>query len=95
MPRPERGKVNRRGPVNDDKFPARRRIRRKVCPFRANKDLVIDYKDIDMLSKYVTERGKILPSRITGVSAKYQRKLKKAIKRARASAMLPYAVLRF
>jgi small subunit ribosomal protein S18 len=87
MPRPERGKVNRRGPVGDDKFPARRRIRRKVCPFRANKDLVIDYKDIDMLSKYVTERGKI--------SAKYQRKLKKAIKRARASAMLPYAALRF
>jgi small subunit ribosomal protein S18 len=48
-----------------------------------------------MLSKYVTERGKILPSRITGVSAKYQRKLKKAIKRARAGAMLPYAASRF
>ncbi len=93
MPRPERGKM-KRGPVGEDKFPARRRVRRKVCPFRVNKDLVIDYKDIDMLSKYVTERGKILPSRITGVSAKYQRKLKKAIKRARAGAMLPYAASR-
>jgi small subunit ribosomal protein S18 len=70
-------------------------MRRKVCPFRANKELVIDYKNVDMLSRYVTERGKILPSRITGVSAKYQRKLKKAIKRARASAMLPYAASRF
>lgn len=93
MPRPERGK-QRRGPISDDKFPARRRMRRKVCPFRANKELVIDYKNVDMLSRYVTERGKILPSRITGVSAKYQRKLKKAIKRARASALLPYAASR-
>ena len=93
MPRPEKGKF-RRGPVSDDKFPARRRVRRKVCPFRANKDLVIDYKNIDMLARYVTERGKILPSRITGVSAKYQRKLKKAIKRARAGALLPYAASR-
>jgi len=94
MPRPERGRP-KKGPVSDDKFPARRRMRRKVCPFRANKELVIDYKNVDMLSRYVTERGKILPSRITGVSAKYQRKLKKAIKRARASAMLPYAASRF
>lgn len=93
MPRPERGRF-KRGAASDDKFPARRRVRRKVCPFRANKDLVIDYKDIDMLARYVTERGKILPSRITGVSAKYQRKLKKAIKRARAGAMLPYAASR-
>jgi len=93
MPRPERGRP-KRGPVTDDKFPARRRVRRKVCPFRANKELVIDYKNVDMLSRYVTERGKILPSRITGVSAKYQRKLKKAIKRARASALLPYAASR-
>ena len=94
MPRPERGKI-RRGPVTDDKFPNRRRLRRKVCPFRANKELVIDYKNVDLLSKFVTERGKILPSRITGVSAKYQRKLKRAIKQARSSALLPYAALRF
>jgi small subunit ribosomal protein S18 len=94
MARPEKGKF-KRGNISDDKFPARRRIRRKVCPFRANKDLVIDYTNVDMLSKYVTERGKILPSRITGVSAKYQRKLKKAIKRARAGALLPYAASRF
>jgi small subunit ribosomal protein S18 len=65
-----------------------------VCPFRANKELVIDYKNVELLSKYVTERGKILPSRITGVSAKYQRKLKNAIKRARASALLPYTAVR-
>jgi small subunit ribosomal protein S18 len=64
--------------------------RRKVCPFRENKDLQIDYKDVQLLKRFVSPRGKILPTRLTGVSAKYQRKLTTAIKRARHLALLPY-----
>lgn len=64
--------------------------RRKQCPFLADKTLVIDYKDIALLKRFVSPRGKILPSRITGVSAKYQRALSLAIKRARTLALLPY-----
>lgn len=64
--------------------------RRKVCPFLADKTLKIDYKDPSLLSRFITERGKIAPRRITGVSAKYQRKLAGAIKRARHLALLPY-----
>jgi small subunit ribosomal protein S18 len=62
-----------------------RNRRRKVCFFTH-----IDYKDVDMLKKFVSERGKILPRRVTGTSAKYQRKLTIAIKRARQMALLPY-----
>lgn len=64
--------------------------RRKVCPFSGDKSPKIDYKDVDLLKKYVSERGKIVPSRITGVCTKKQRELTKAIKRARALALLPY-----
>jgi small subunit ribosomal protein S18 len=64
--------------------------RRKVCFFTANGITHIDYKDVDMLKKFVSERGKILPRRVTGTSAKYQRKLTIAIKRARQMALLPY-----
>ena len=63
---------------------------RKFCPFSAGKVSEIDYKDINMLKKYLTETFKIVPSRITGVEAKYQRMLRKAIKRARYLALLPY-----
>lgn len=66
------------------------RRRRKVCPFLESKDLVIDYKDVALLKRFVSPRGKILPTRLTGVSAKYQRKLTIAIKRARHLALLPY-----
>lgn len=65
--------------------------RRKVCYFTANGITHIDYKDVDLLRKFVSDRGKILPRRVTGTSAKYQRKLTKAIKRARTMALLPYA----
>lgn len=68
-----------------------RRPRRKVCYFTANKIDHIDYKDVGLLRKFVSERGKILPRRITGTSAKYQRRLAVAIKRARYLALLPYA----
>ncbi|MGD6819020.1 30S ribosomal protein S18 [Metabacillus sp. 84] len=64
--------------------------RRKVCFFTSNGITHIDYKDIDLLKKFVSERGKILPRRVTGTSAKYQRKLTVAIKRSRQMALLPY-----
>ena len=64
--------------------------RRKMCRFTANKATEIDYKDVIMLKNYVTETGKIIPSRITGTRAFYQRKLVRAIKKARYLALLPY-----
>jgi small subunit ribosomal protein S18 len=64
--------------------------RRKVCYFTVNKIKTIDYKNIELLKKFISERGKILPRRVTGTSAKYQRKLTIAIKRARQMALLPY-----
>ena len=64
--------------------------KRKKCPFVASNFEEIDYKDIETLSKFITERGKILPRRITGVSAYFQRRLSKAIKLARHVALLPF-----
>tara|TARA_R110000868_G_scaffold28940_13_gene107716 strand:+ start:348 stop:575 length:228 start_codon:yes stop_codon:yes gene_type:complete len=64
--------------------------RRKFCRFSAEGVAAIDFKDIAMLKNYITESGKIVPSRITGTSAKYQRQLSTAIKRARFLALLPY-----
>lgn len=63
---------------------------RKFCRFTADNVEQIDYKDIATLKNYVTESGKIVPSRITGTKAKYQRQLSTAIKRARFLALLPY-----
>ncbi len=63
---------------------------RKVCYFTQNHIEHIDFKDVDLLRKFVTDRGKILPRRVTGTSAKYQRKLAIAIKRARHMALLPF-----
>jgi small subunit ribosomal protein S18 len=67
-----------------------RRMKRKVCAFCMEKSEAIDYKDINKLRKYVTERGKILPRRISGNCAKHQRELTIAIKRARNIALLPF-----
>ncbi|MBR4179060.1 MAG: 30S ribosomal protein S18 [Treponema sp.] len=64
-------------------------FRKKVCRFCANK-AKIDYKDADVLRRYMTERGKILPRRITGTCAKHQREVAKAIKRARSISLLPF-----
>lgn len=64
--------------------------RRKVCQFCADKTKEIDYKDVETLKKFVTERGKILPKRITGTCAMHQREVTRAIKRARIVALLPY-----
>jgi small subunit ribosomal protein S18 len=66
--------------------------RKKVCPFSGDNAPKIDYKDTRLLQRYISERGKIVPSRITAVSAKKQRELARAIKRARFLALLPYAV---
>ncbi len=69
---------------------ARHFRRRKYCRFTAEGVSEIDYKDISTLKSYVTETGKIVPSRITGTAAKYQRQLATAVKRARFLALLPY-----
>jgi len=66
--------------------------RRKTCPFSGPNGQAIDYKDVKTLSRYVSERGKIVPSRITAVSAKKQRELSRAIKRARNLALLPFVI---
>jgi small subunit ribosomal protein S18 len=66
--------------------------RRKSCPFSGAAAPVIDYKDVRLLSRFLSEKGKIVPSRITAVSAKKQRELAVAIKRARFLALLPYTV---
>ena len=71
---------------------AKKRVyhRRKVCRFCADSKLAINYKDIRSLKFFITERGKIIPSRISGTCAKHQRKLTHAIKRARTIALLPF-----
>ena len=66
--------------------------RRKTCPFTGDNAPVIDYKDVRLLQRFISERGKIVPSRITAVSAKKQRELAKAIKRARFLGLLPYVL---
>ena len=66
--------------------------RRKSCPFSGPQAPKIDYKDVRLLSRFLSERGKIVPSRITAVSAKKQRELALAIKRARFLALLPYVI---
>lgn len=73
--------------------PRRRGIgRRKVCRFCADKALTIDYKDTRILGNFLSERGKIIPGRITGNCARHQRRLTTAIKRARTVALLPFSV---
>ncbi len=64
--------------------------RKKFCYFTTNKIKEVDYKDVNLLKKFITESGKIVPSRITGTKAIYQRQLAKAIKLARYLALLPY-----
>jgi small subunit ribosomal protein S18 len=66
--------------------------RRKSCPFSSDSAPKIDYKDVRLLSRFISERGKIVPSRITAVSAKKQRLLAQAIKRARFLGLLPYVI---
>jgi small subunit ribosomal protein S18 len=96
MAQREGGARTGRDRADDEKGPPRRRpmFRRKVCRFCADKTLRIDYKDIRMLTQFVTERGKMTPSRITGNCARHQRLLTTAIKRARSIALLPFTTAR-
>ncbi|WP_332060366.1 30S ribosomal protein S18 [Bartonella sp. CB74] len=66
--------------------------RRKTCPFSSANAPKIDYKDVKLLQRYISERGKIVPSRITAISQKKQRELANAIKRARFLGLLPYVI---
>jgi small subunit ribosomal protein S18 len=67
--------------------------RRKFCRFTAEKIAEVDYKDINILKDFITENGKLIPARITGTKARYQRQLSTAVKRARFLALLPYTDL--
>ena len=83
---------NRRnnGNKDEDYNPKFRKMRKKVCPLCANKELVLDYKHADQLKKFINDKGKILPRRATGACAKHQRDITIAVKRARQIAILPY-----
>ena len=84
-------KKNNRNASDDDNVRIRK-PKRKVCAYCADKNLVIDYKQVDKLKKYVSEKGKILPRRVTGLCAKHQRDLTIAINRARHIALLPFTM---
>ena len=73
-------------------FKKQRMGRKKVCYFTKNKIKEIDYKDVELLKRFINANGKIIPRRVTGTRAKYQRMLATAIKRARQRALLPYVV---
>lgn len=92
MPNPKKDRNNNRDyDKGDAKGPSRmRRAKKKICGFCVDKVTDIDYKDISKLKKYVSERGKILPRRISGNCAKHQRQMTVAVKRARHIALLPY-----
>ena len=77
-------------PERDNRRGGARKGRKKVCSFCVDKVDCIDYKDVAKLKKFVTEKGKMLPRRMTGVCAKHQRLLSGAIKRARIAALLPF-----
>ena len=80
-----------RGRSKGRKKKKKKNLTRKVCRLTVDKVVYIDYKDVTMLKHYVTERGKIIPRRITGATARHQRMLTRAIKLARQIALLPYA----
>ena len=83
-------KKNRKKTRREEKTNSPFENKKKFCPFSQPGSPEIDYKDIRLLSRYITEKGKIIPSRITGVSRKKQRELSKAIKRARFLSLLSY-----
>ncbi len=92
MPNPRKDRNSRDNyDKGDSKGPSRmRRAKKKICGFCVDKVTDIDYKDVSKLKKYVSERGKILPRRISGNCAKHQRQMTVAVKRARHIALLPY-----
>ena len=86
----KKNKRNNRNNNQDDYNPKFRKMRKKVCPLCADKNLVLDYKNADQLKKFINDKGKILPRRATGACAKHQRDITQAVKRARQIAILPY-----
>jgi small subunit ribosomal protein S18 len=88
----ERGRPRGDREDGEGGFGKQARFKRKSCRFCANKNLAIDYKDADLLSKFITDRGKILPRRITGNCARHQRLVARQIKRARIIAILPFVL---
>lgn len=88
----DRRQNNRRNNNNsdDDYNPRFKKIRKKVCPLCANKEIVLDYKNAEQLKKFINDKGKILPRRATGACAKHQRDITIAVKRARQISILPY-----
>ena len=82
---------NNRNNMDDDFNPRFKKMRKKVCPLCADKNLVLDYKNAEQLKKFINDKGKILPRRATGACAKHQREITLAVKRARHIAILPYA----
>lgn len=81
---------NRSNNMDEDFNPKFRKVRKKVCPLCADKNLVLDYKNAEQLKKFTNDKGKILPRRATGACAKHQRDITQAVKRARHIAVLPY-----
>ena len=81
---------NRSNNMDEDFNPKFRKVRKKVCPLCADKNLGLDYKNAEQLKKFTNDKGKILPRRATGACAKHQRDITLAIKRARQIAVLPY-----
>ena len=95
MPPPKRGKGKFKGKGKDKKDRGQRSLfrRRKFCRFTAEKIEWVDYKAIDILKDFINENGRIIPARITGTSAGYQRQLSVAVKRARFLALMPFTDL--
>ena len=89
----DRKQNNRKNRNNGDEDfnPKFRKVRKKVCPLCADKNLVLDFKNGDQLRKFVSDKGKILPRRATGACAKHQRDITLAVKRARHIAVLPFS----
>ena len=81
---------NRSNNMDEDFNPKFRKVRKKVCPLCADKNLVLDYKNAEQLKKFTNDKGKILPRRATGACAIHQRDITLAVKRARQIAILPY-----
>ena len=81
---------NRSNNMDEDFNPKFRKVRKKVCPLCADKNLVLDYKNAEQLKKFTNDKGKILPRRATGACAIHQRDITLAVKRARQIAVLPY-----
>ena len=84
---------NRSNNMDEDFNPKFRKVRKKVCPLCADKNLVLDYKNAEQLKKFTNDKGKILPRRATGACAKHQRDITLAIKRARQIAVLPLSLI--